>query len=479
MGTRTSSAVHSPHLIFPPQTTAFPITRHSFSLRAKVVCFQGRLVESGMDGSSSLKPVSATLLVSEKEEAKAVLTLFLKQRGLSNAAAARTISKSDLFLQHLVLRLHVLHKTWYMTGRELTTMEIREALNPYLEALHCQHGDAFIDMILHFPDPPPEVKSSLQILTPELDPDQEKLPGLVIDSMRPKAMARVSESVPVEDLPPHVIYLIELGLDLEKIRVIIRKFPPFSYYNLERKVKPFVKFLLELGVLESDIPRVLCRTPQLCGISLSKNLIPTMKYLEELGVDKQKWSKMILRYPAMFCFSRRKINSIVMFLTEMGLSKETIGKSLTRYPNILGSSVEDKMWPAVKYFRSIGVNVTVIGQRFPQTLTLSVEGNLKPMTEFFLEMGYSIEEIVMMMERFGSIYTCSLSKNVKPKWEFFLSMGYPRSELVKFPQYFGCSLEGRIKPRYSLMKACGLRWSLSHLLTVSDISLEKTVIAKM
>ncbi|GAB2210057.1 hypothetical protein Droror1_Dr00015310 [Drosera rotundifolia] len=67
-----------------------------------------------------------------------------------------------------------------------------------------------------------------------------------------------------------------------------RKFPPFSYYNLERKVKPFVKFLLELGVPESDIPRVLYRSPQLCGISLSKNLIPTMKYLEELGVDNKK-----------------------------------------------------------------------------------------------------------------------------------------------------------------------------------------------
>ncbi|GAB2229741.1 hypothetical protein Drorol1_Dr00013993 [Drosera rotundifolia] len=461
METRTSSAVLSPHLVFPPKTTAFPITRHSFSLRAKVIYLRGKLVESGMDGSSSLKPVSATLLIAEKEEAKAVLTLFLKQRGLSNAAAARTISKSDLFLQHLVSRLHVLHKTWYMTGRELTTMEIREALNPYFEALHCQHGDAFIHMVEHFPD-------------------QKKLPGLAIDSLRSRAMARVSESVPVEDLPPHVIYLVELGLDLEKIRAIIWRFPSFAYCSLERKVKPLVEFLIKIGVPESGIPNVLYKSPQLCWVSLSKNLIPTMRYLEdELGINQQKWPELILRRPLLFACSRRKFNSTVTFLTEMGLSKETVGKVLIRRPTIVSFSVEDKLRPTAKYLSSLGVDVTVIMQGAPAILTLSIENNLRPMTDFFLEKGYSMEEIAMMIQRFPSLYNYSLFKNVLPKWEFFLSMGYPRSELVKFSTYFGYSLEGRIKPRYARMKLCGVRLSLNRLLSSSDNNLDKALKAKM
>ncbi|GAB2229743.1 hypothetical protein Droror1_Dr00013995 [Drosera rotundifolia] len=474
----TSSAIHSPHLFFLPKTSCFSITRIPLWLpAAKVECFQGKLeiVESGLDGSLCLKPVATTVLTTMKKKAKDVLTFFLKQQGLSNIVAATAVKKSDQFLEHLVSRLHILHETRFLAERGLTTIEIREAVSPYLEALLAEHGDTLIDMIQRFPHPPPEVESAPRTPALKLDRDLEKRPVSIINSMRPKAMARVSESVPLDDLPPHVVYLVELGLDLEKIRVIIRKFPSFSYYNLERKVKPLVEFLLELGVPESDIPRVLCKGPQICGISLSNNLIPSMKYLEELGVDKQKWSKLILRFPAMLTVSRRKINSIVSFLIEMGLSKETIGKSITRYPNILGSSVEDKMWPAVKYFRSIGVDVAVIGQRCPQTLTLSVEGNLKPMTEFFLEKGYNIEEIVTMIERFGSLYVYSLSKNVKPKWEFFLSMDYPRSELVQFPMYFGFSLEGRIKPRYALMRARGSRWTLSRLLTASHISLCKAM----
>ncbi|KAL9254811.1 Transcription termination factor MTERF5, chloroplastic-like protein [Drosera capensis] len=482
----TSPSVHSSHLFFLPKTSCFSITRIPSWLPAKVECFQGKLeiAESGLDGSLSLKPVAATVLTTKKKEVEDVLTFFLEQQGLSNIVAATVVKKSDLFLEHLVSRLHILHDTGVMTGRVLTAFEIREAVSSYLEALLAEHGDALIDMIQRFPNPPSEVESAPRTPSLKLDLDQEKLPILkTIDSERPRAMARVSETVRIEDLPPHVIYLIELGLDLEKIRTMIRKLPSFSYYNLERKIKPLVEFLLKLGVPESDIPRVLYKRPHLCGISLSNKLIPTLKYLEELGVDKQKLPKLILRFPAMFTRSRRKINSTVSFLTEMGLSKETIGKVLTRCPSIVSCSLEDNLRPTAKYFSSLGADVAVIVRYCPSILTLGLESNLRPKTEFFLEKGFSMEEIAKMFQRSPSMCSFSLSKNLLPKWEFFLSMGYPRSELVKFPVYFSLSLEGRIKPRYALMKASGSRWTLNRLLTASvssfEIMIKTTVIDKM
>lgn len=72
--------------------------------------------ESRIDGSFSLRLVPPTLLAAEKEEAKAVLTLFLKKQGLSNAVAVRTINKSDAFVDHLVARLHSVHKSRYLVG---------------------------------------------------------------------------------------------------------------------------------------------------------------------------------------------------------------------------------------------------------------------------------------------------------------------------------------------------------------------------
>ncbi|KAL9254769.1 Transcription termination factor MTERF5, chloroplastic-like protein [Drosera capensis] len=175
----TSSAIHSSHLFFLPKTACFSITRVPLWLpAAKVVCFQGKLeiAGSGLDGSSCLKPLAVCVLTTMKKEVKDVLTFFLKRQGLSNIVTAMVVKKSDQFLEHLVSRLHILHETWFMAGRELTTSELREALSPYLEALQAKHGDTLIDMIQHFPHAPPEVESAPRTPSLKLDRDQEKLP---------------------------------------------------------------------------------------------------------------------------------------------------------------------------------------------------------------------------------------------------------------------------------------------------------------
>lgn len=72
--------------------------------------------DSELDGSFNARVVPPTLIAAEKEEAKAVLTLFLKKQGLSKAVAARTINKSEAFIDHLVSKLHSIHKSRYLVG---------------------------------------------------------------------------------------------------------------------------------------------------------------------------------------------------------------------------------------------------------------------------------------------------------------------------------------------------------------------------
>lgn len=454
----------------PRSTISIPRTQISYP-RRHISC------SAKYDGSFNLRVVPSNLLAAEKEEAKAVLTLFLKKQGLTNAAASRTINKSDLFIDHLISRLHSVHKSRYLVGRELTTLEIREALSPYLDVLAEEYGDILINVVENFPSAPDKersdesvqksiVKESLETISP---------PTAHLDSKKLKALARVSNLGPSGKLPPHIVYLVELGMKLETIKEVIRKFPAFAYYSLEGKIKPVVEFLIELGVPKSDIPIILTKRPQLCGISLSENLIPTMTFLENLGVDKRQWAKVIYRFPALLTYSRPKLTATVDFLYEMGLSAESVGKTLTRCPNIISYSVEDKLRPTAEYFRSLGVDVALLLSRAPQTFGLSIEANLKPVTEFFLEMGYTIEDIGTMISRYGALYTFSLKENVIPKWEFFLSMGYPKYELVKFPQYFGYSLEERIKPRYAIVRDRGVKLLLNQVLSLSDIEFHKVL----
>ncbi|KAJ7974771.1 Transcription termination factor like [Quillaja saponaria] len=444
-----------------------------------VLCFHPRtqlclprklfFCQAKFDGSFSTRVVPPTLLAAEKEEAKAVLALFLKKQGLSKAVAARTINKSDLFIQHLVSRLHSVHKSRYLVGRELTTLEIRDALIPYLESLLEEHGSVLVDVVENFPKPPVKEKPAVPPPPPNPTTDSKKL----------KAMSQVSGIGPAGNFRPHILYLIELGMDIEQIKGITHRFPAFAYYSLEGKIKPVVEFLLELGVPKSDIPIILTKRPQLCGISLSENLKPTMKFLENLGVDKTQWAKVIYRFPALLTYSRQKVKATVDFLDELGLSKESIGKILTRCPNIVSYSVEDKLRPTAEYFQSLGVDVAILLFRCPQNFGLSIEANLKPVTEFFLERGYSVKEVGTMISRYGALYTFSLMDNLIPKWEFFLTMDYAKSELVKFPQFFGYNLEERIKPRYARMKASGVRLLLNQILSLSGNDFDNALEKKM
>ncbi|KAK3023575.1 hypothetical protein RJ639_044035, partial [Escallonia herrerae] len=442
-----------------------------------------------IDGSFSLRVVPPNLLAAEKEEAKAVLTLFLKKQGCSNAVASRTINKSDLFVDHLISRLHSVHKSRYLVGRELTTLEIRDALNPYLDALLEEYGDIVVELVENFPNSPVKESSdeNLQPATVKETPATVKetpvaplsSSNTTIDSKKLKALARVSDNSPAGKLPPHIVYLVDLGMELELIKEVIRKFPAFAYYSLEGKIRPVVEFLLDLGVPKSDIPTILGKRPQLCGISLSENLIPTMAFLEDLGVDKKQWAKVIYRFPPLLTYSRQKLTTTVDFLYEMGLSAENVGKILTRCPTIISYGVEDKLRPTAEYFCSLGVDVSVLLSRSPQTFGLSIEANLKPVTEFFLERGYSLADVGTMISRYGALYTFSLAENLIPKWEFFLTMTYPKSELVKFPQYFGYSLEERIKPRYAVVRESGVRLLLNQVLSLSDTEFDKVLKRKL
>ncbi|KAK9113488.1 hypothetical protein Syun_020285 [Stephania yunnanensis] len=399
--------------------------------------------EAVLGESVNLTMASSTVLTAEKEEAKAVLTLFLREQGLSNLVAARTINKSENFIDHLISKLHSVHKTRYLVGRELSTLEIREALVPYLDSLFEEHGDVLVNVVENFPGPSAKEADRKVVTSSNASLHTKKL----------RAMARVSEISSEGKLPPHIRYLVNLGMELDQIKKIVRKFPAFAYYSLDGKIKPVVEFLLNLGVPQSDIPFILKKRPQLCGISLSDNLIPTMAYLEGWGVDKTQWAKVIYRFPALLTYSRQKLTTTLAFLhEEVGISKQSIGKILTRCPHIISYHIEDNLRPTIEYFSSMGVDVA-----------------------FFS----TVRRLYTMISRYGALYTFSLEVNLIPKWEFFLTMDYPSSELVKFPQYFGYSLEERIKPRYALVRESGVKLLLNQVLSLSKSEFETTLKKKL
>lgn len=84
-------------------------------------------------------------------------------------------------------------------------------------------------------------------------------------------------------------------------------------------------------------------------------------------------------------------------------------------------------------------------------------------------MGFSKEEVKGMVLRCPGLLTFSIENNFKPKFEYFLGeIEGELEELKEFPQYFGYSLEKKIKPRHVEVLENGKRVSLELMLKTSD-----------
>lgn len=412
------------------------------------------MISKDNTGSEQNRTVDIKHLASEKEEAKAVLRQFLKGLGLSTALSTRITKKAEGFTLHLMAMLHSRYHLRYVTGRELTTVEIHNTLLPYLEALEAEHGDGVVDVLVHFPDtPPPRQEYPQYRATSRPKTNDIHQSGLTMD----------------RNFRPAVTYALSLGLTITQLQTLSQRFPSIAYYSPERKMKPVVDFFLALGITKPGIVKIFLKRPQIFGCSLEENLKPTMVYLESIGVERRRWARILVQFPALLTYNKAKLQEAVNFLHEVGLSTQDIGITIMRFPHVVSYSVEEKLRPTVAFLKGIGVkDIRAFIKCSPQVLGYSVEGNIKPTIRFLVDIGYSEDEVITIVNRFPQVLSLAINENIRPKWEFFADTGWPKSYIVAFPQYFGYSLSKRIKPRLGEVLKSGFCWTLSRTLSSSD-----------
>lgn len=93
-----------------------------------------------------------------------------------------------------------------------------------------------------------------------------------------------------------------------------------------------------------------------------------------------------------------------------------------------------------------------------------------------MSLGLSQQEAEFFIYRNPGLLTFSIENNFKPKAEYFFGeMKGSLEELKDFPQYFACSLEGRIKPRHRALVEKGIEMPLAVMLKSMDIEFRKLV----
>ncbi|KAH9568409.1 hypothetical protein CY35_03G075700 [Sphagnum magellanicum] len=285
----------------------------------------------------------------EREEAKAMVVDYLKGRGVSAPIAARAVNKASRFVAHLLALLRSRYRTRYISGRELTTSEIRSTLLPYLESLGAKHKEGLADVFVSFPDPPPprtELVGLLQV-------DGDVTTALAIPEISFSEYPQLQVHAVDGKLRPSLMYFLHLGFPPEQVEVdagkVITRFPQITGYSVDAKLKPMMDYFVGIGVTDFGI--LIFRSPQTLGLSLELNIKPTITFFSELG------------------FSTEEITIIV-----------------SRFPQLLGLNVEKNIHPKWDYFLRLDRLRSELVD-FPQYFGYSLEKRIKPRCEILLSSG--------------------------------------------------------------------------------------------
>ncbi|XP_057830338.2 transcription termination factor MTEF1, chloroplastic [Cryptomeria japonica] len=236
------------------------------------------------------------------------------------------------------------------------------------------------------------------------------------------------------NLREKVLYLELMGVDSTKA---LRDNPSVLRASLS-SIKDVVGYLKQMGILYKDFRKILGMCPQILTLNVNKDLVP-----------------------------------VFSFFFEVKISRKDIRKSICRCPKLLICSVSEQLRPTLYYLKKLGC---VIDCSNTVLLVSSVEKSFVPKLEYLQSLGFSYKEAVEMVVRAPNIFRASVENNLQPKIDFLTNeMGRKVKELLDFPQYFGFSLEKRIKPRHMLLVKYSVYLTLPDMLLKNDKEFLKRV----
>nr|GEU80508.1 transcription termination factor MTEF1, chloroplastic [Tanacetum cinerariifolium] len=211
-----------------------------------------------------------------------------------------------------------------------------------------------------------------------------------------------------------------------------------------------LRYLKTLGIIKPGSEKI--PSPE----SLS-HILSTINYLKTKGFSEPDIPRIAFLSPTIFSpsFDPVTIEPVFKFLTfELSATLEEACGLILKCPHMLESDVEYCLKPTLEYLKYIGIrelnNPTTLNAHLLDTRVEKLQEKMR----FLRGVGFSSEESRRVCGRFPAIFGYGVEHNLRLKFEFLVKVmkRNGREEVNKFPQYFGFSLQNRIKPRYLHLK---------------------------
>ncbi|CAF2038893.1 BnaA09g10490D [Brassica napus] len=219
----------------------------------------------------------------------------------------------------------------------------------------------------------------------------------------------------------------------------------------ENKIRN-ISALRELGMPQRMLfPLLISNRPHICG---KERFQESLKKVVEMGFDPTT-PRFLEALRIVMGMNNETVQEKVNVYKRLGFTADDILVMFKRFPIFLALS-EKKITRSFETMKKCGVledeELRSVVKMFPQCLGFSEE-NILNSVETFLGLGFSRDEIAMMVKRLPASIGYA-GETVKKKIEFVVKeMSWPLKAVVLFPQVLGLSMEKRIVPRCNVIKA--------------------------
>ncbi|KAK1566730.1 hypothetical protein Q3G72_003469 [Acer saccharum] len=299
-------------------------------------------------------------------------------------------------------------------------------------------------------------------------------------------VTNTTSSKPTDQQPLTVSYLTNsCGLSLEKAISASKEF------KIENTEKPdsVLRLLASHGCNKSHIARLISKNPRIVLADPEKNLKPKIEYFQSLGVSGSDLPALLSSARSVLATSlKNQIMPFIDFLKGFLQTDDNLTRALLKVSLVIGRNFEKIIVPNINTLRAYGVPEPHIVKLFllaprsfllrfdlfekrvdaiekmgfeptSKSFTLAVrsmatisKSNWEKKKEILINLGWSEDEFYFAFKR-QPLFVLTSGKKIEILMDFFVEkLGLKPSYIVRRPNLLLFSLEGRIIPRWSVIK---------------------------
>ncbi|GLU02219.1 hypothetical protein SLE2022_194790 [Rubroshorea leprosula] len=248
-------------------------------------------------------------------------------------------------------------------------------------------------------------------------------------------------------------FLHSQGFAKHDIVTLISKQPRFLVASLEKTLRPKIEFFQSLGMGGEDLTKIFCANDRILKSSLENQIIPFIDFLK--GIVGTNENVVITLRHSSRVFNAQFVKVMmpnISNLREQGVPEGHIRRLMMCYPRSLMFRV-DLFEEAVNEVKAMGFDPARKSFVWAvRTKTCMSKANWEKKKELLLSYGWSEGEFQSAFVLQPNLMATSDRKIMKVMDFLLTVVGLNPVDVAVYPNIFLCSLEGRLIPRWSLLK---------------------------